>query len=75
MKLVWYGTISDVREKSLTVSGKKAADGSAELTTESAGWWIYIGHISLYAGDTKPEFEKGDHVRISLQHAKQEKSE
>lgn len=73
MKLVWRETIIDVREKFLTVSGKRSADGKAELQVESQGWWITVEHFSIFAGKERPVFNSGDKVKITLEH-EQEKS-
>ena len=66
MALVWSAVISGVSERRLVVCGRKSADGSAELTMESAGWYIRLGNISLYAGTEEPPFKQGDRVILSM---------
>lgn len=66
-RLVWHTIITDVREHTLTVGGKRSADGKAELQIESAGWYIHIGFISLFVGIEEPPFKKGDSVKLTLE--------
>jgi hypothetical protein len=68
MKLMFHATVTDVREKSFTVGGKKDADGKAELFVESAGWWITISnHMSLFVGHQEPTYKKGDRIRLVIE--------
>jgi hypothetical protein len=66
-RYVWNTTVRNVHRKETTVSGKIGADGMAELTVESAGWYIQIGYISLYAGEEEPPYKSGDTVRLTLE--------
>jgi hypothetical protein len=59
--------ITDVIEKQLTVGGRKSADGTAELFTESGGWHIVIGNLSIHVGNEQPPFKKGQAVRLILE--------
>jgi hypothetical protein len=70
-RLVWQGVIDSVHEKELIVSGK-IVDGKAQMVMQSQGWYVQIGNMSLFAGVTKPAFEKGDEVRLTLEHFRQE---
>lgn len=65
--IVWQTVVTDVSERTLTVAGRRSVDGKAELITESGGWYIQLGNTSWYAGESKPPFEKGDTVRITLE--------
>jgi hypothetical protein len=68
MRIVWRTQVTSVTEKSVTVGSKKSADGTAEFFTESAGWYIQLGNVSLFAGHEKPtEVETGDYVRLILE--------
>lgn len=67
MSIVWQTVVTDVSERTLTVAGRRSVDGKSELITESGGWYIRLGNTSWYAGETKPPFEKGDTVRITLE--------
>ena len=67
MRLIWTTVITGVDERKLTVGGKRSADGTAELFTESGGWYIRLGNISLYTGDVRPDFQQGDRVTITLE--------
>jgi hypothetical protein len=64
--LVWEATVTDVKQKEITVGGRKSVDGSAELFMEKIGWYIYFGHVAVFAGGEKPDFDKGDRVKITF---------
>lgn len=66
-KLAWSTVVTAVEEKTLTIGGKRTLEGAAELFTESGGWYIRFGNISLYTGLEKPPFEKGDLVKITIE--------
>ena len=67
MRLVWPMEVTNVLEKQVTVAGKLSPDGERELLVESAGWYLVLGNVSLYCGDIKPPFEKGDMIYLMVQ--------
>lgn len=64
---MWHAVISKVEERSVTISGRKAADGNAELQVESAGWYVHLGTLSIYVGEEEPGFKKGQRVKLTLE--------
>jgi len=63
----WYTQIDDVVEREVCVCGRKAVDGSAILTMESAGWYVRFDNLLIRLGDQRPDLQKGDMVKISIQ--------
>jgi len=57
----------DVREHTLTTGGKMGADGKAEFFMESAGWYLHLSNVSIYLGREKPDIQKGDWVRLTVE--------
>jgi hypothetical protein len=66
-RLVFRTKIDNIVKKETTVGGKKAADGTAELIVEDAGWHIIIGNLSIFVGDDEPGFAKGDKIRLIIE--------
>ena len=66
-RIIWRTYVTEVNERTVTVSGSKSADGTSMLKIESAGWYVRLGNISLYVGEERPKFDKGDKVIITLE--------
>lgn len=69
-RYVWNSRVINVVQKETTVGGKKSADGTSELFTEDAGWYIIIegmGNVSIHVGSAEPDFKKGDKIRFVIE--------
>jgi hypothetical protein len=66
MPLTFAATVTRIFENKVRkhISG---AGPDAVFTTDSAGWYIRLSdEISLFCGMTKPEFEVGETVLLTL---------
>ena len=68
MIYAWNDTISDVKENTVIIGGRKDHEGHAHLIVKNDGWWVRVGNISLYVGKEEPMgWQKGDRVRLTME--------
>lgn len=66
-RLAFHAIVSDVYPKTL-LKHIKGTGTEAAFKKEPDGWYIQInGAFSLFVGYEKPDFEKGDTVKLTLE--------
>lgn len=59
--------VTAVYERNAISSGKKLETGEAHLTYESQGWYLRLGHFSLFVGAERPDVTEGQKAYLTLE--------
>ena len=68
-RLTIPATIAKVEERFVEVH-VSGFGSDAIMERKSTGWWIVIEQLAIHVGPDKPDFEKGELVKLSIEKAR-----